>query len=73
MDIVETLILKTKEVVDKLKIFSDENNKLKLEVDYLKKENELFKKQILEYINLKKNIDEVILIIERIIKKIDMM
>jgi hypothetical protein len=73
MDIIGTLILKTKEVVDKLKIFSDENNKLKLEVDYLKKENEFIKKQVLEYVNLKKNIDEVILIIERIIKKIDMM
>jgi hypothetical protein len=73
MDIVESLILKTKEVIDKLKIFSDENNKLKLEVDYLKKENEFIKKQVLEYMNLKKNIDEVVVIIDRIIKKIDTM
>ncbi|MDR1522993.1 MAG: hypothetical protein LBS29_03495 [Endomicrobium sp.] len=67
----EILSLKVKKVVEKLKKLDSENCKLKLELDYLKKENEQNKKKLSQYIILKRNSQEVISKVERIIKKID--
>ncbi|MDR3071185.1 MAG: hypothetical protein LBU29_01090 [Endomicrobium sp.] len=71
MENIEILALKVKKITEKLKVLIDENNKLRLEVGYLRKENERSKKCVGEYVVLKKNTDEVAAIIERIIKKID--
>ncbi|MDR2395645.1 MAG: hypothetical protein LBD57_03455 [Endomicrobium sp.] len=67
----EILSLKVKKAVEKLKKLDSENCKLKLELDYLKKENEQNKKKLSQYIILKRNSQEVISKVERIIKKID--
>lgn len=67
----EILSLKVKKVVEKLKKLDSENCKLKLELDYLKKENEQNKKELSRYIILKRNSQEVVSKVERIIKKID--
>jgi seryl-tRNA synthetase len=67
----EILSSKVKKVIEKLKKLDGENHKLKLEVDYLKKENEQNKKKIGQYIVLERNSQEVVSKIERIIKKID--
>ncbi|MDR0956745.1 MAG: hypothetical protein LBL77_02660 [Endomicrobium sp.] len=68
---IEILTLKIKKTVEKLKQLSDENNKLRVEVEYLRKESERNRKQFSEYLVLRKNIEMVIIKIERIIKKID--
>ncbi|MDR1928770.1 MAG: hypothetical protein LBQ07_01650 [Endomicrobium sp.] len=68
---VEVLFLKVKETIVKFRKLVNENNKLKLELEYLKKEKEKTKKQVAEYLMFKKNIDEVVMKIEKIIRKID--
>jgi|LQAB01.1.fsa_nt_gi septation ring formation regulator EzrA len=67
----EILAVKVKKVAERLKRLTDENLKLKLEVEYLKKENELGRKQAGRYTVLRKNADEAATKIEKIIKKID--
>jgi seryl-tRNA synthetase len=67
----EILSSKVKKIAGKLKKLDSENYKLKIELDYLKKENEENKKKIGQYIILKRNSQEVVSKIERIIKKID--
>jgi seryl-tRNA synthetase len=67
----EILSLKVKKVVEKLQKLDSENHKLKVELDYLKKENEQNKKKLGQYSVLKRNSQEVVSKIERIIKKID--
>ncbi|MDR1721057.1 MAG: hypothetical protein LBR09_01500 [Endomicrobium sp.] len=67
----EILALKIKKAVEKLKRLNDDNHKLRLEVEYLRKENERNKKQAGEYVVLKKNAEVAACKIERIIKKID--
>jgi regulator of replication initiation timing len=68
---VEILAVKVKKTTEKLRKLADENNKLKLEVEYLRKENERNKRQFGEYLVLRKNTEAAVIKIERIIKKID--
>ncbi|GHT61211.1 hypothetical protein AGMMS50222_04880 [Endomicrobiia bacterium] len=65
------MAVKVKKTAEKLKKITDENNKLKLEVDYLRKDNERNKRQFGEYLVLRKNTEAAVIKIERIIKKID--
>jgi seryl-tRNA synthetase len=71
MDNFEILSLKVKKVLEKLKKLDRDNRKLKVEFDYLKKENERNKKKLSQYIILDRNSQEVVSKVERIIKKID--
>jgi len=71
MENIEILSVKIEKTVEKLKKLSEENNKLRLEVEYLRKENEHSKKQVGEYILLRKNAESAAARIEKIIKKID--
>jgi regulator of replication initiation timing len=68
---IEILAVKVKKATEKLKRLIDENLKLKLEVEYLRKESERGRKQASEYAVLRKNTEEAAARIERIIKKID--
>jgi regulator of replication initiation timing len=68
---IDILAVKVKKAVDRLKRLTDENLKLKLEVEYLRKESERGRKQASEYVVLRKNTEESAAKIERIIKKID--
>ncbi len=67
----EILSVKVKKVSEKLKKLNDENLRLKAEVDFLRKENELNRKKIGEYSLLKENAENAAVKIERILKKID--
>ncbi|GHT64768.1 hypothetical protein AGMMS49556_03410 [Endomicrobiia bacterium] len=71
MENIDILAVKVKKTAEKLKKITDENNKLKLEVDYLRKDNERNKRQFGEYLVLRKNTEAAVIKIERIIKKID--
>ncbi|OEG69861.1 hypothetical protein ATZ36_00320 [Candidatus Endomicrobiellum trichonymphae] len=68
---IEILAVKVKKATEKLKRLTDENLKLKLEVEYLRKESERVRKQAGEYAGLRKNTEEAVAKIGRIIKKID--
>jgi regulator of replication initiation timing len=68
---IEILAIKVKKTAEKLKKIADENSKLRLEVEYLRKENERNKRQFSEYLVLRKNTEAAVVKIERIIKKID--
>ena len=63
--------VKVKKAAEKLKKISDENLRLKAEVEFLRKENELNRKKISEYTILKANAENAVVKIERILKKID--
>ncbi|GHT41123.1 hypothetical protein AGMMS49921_03690 [Endomicrobiia bacterium] len=71
MENIDILAVKIKKTAEKLKKITDENNKLKLEVEYLRKDNERNKRQFGEYLVLRKNTEAAVIKIERIIKKID--
>ncbi|GHT34445.1 hypothetical protein AGMMS49592_4280 [Endomicrobiia bacterium] len=71
MENIDILAVKVKKTAEKLKKITDENNKLKLEVEYLRKDNERNKRQFGEYLVLRKNTEAAVIKIERIIKKID--
>jgi regulator of replication initiation timing len=71
MENVEVLAVKVKKAAERLKKLADENLKLKLEVEYLRKESERVRKQAGEYAGLRKNTEEAVAKIGRIIKKID--
>ncbi|GHT37590.1 hypothetical protein AGMMS49593_04990 [Endomicrobiia bacterium] len=71
MENIDILAVKVKKTAEKLKKITDENNKLKLEVEYLRKDNERNKRQFGEYLVLRKNTEAAVVKIERIIKKID--
>lgn len=71
MENVEILAVKVRKITERLKKLSEENHKLKVELEYLRKENERSRRQVGEYLVLKRNADEVATKIERIIKKID--
>ncbi|GHT08634.1 hypothetical protein AGMMS49532_04200 [Endomicrobiia bacterium] len=68
---IEILAVKVKKATERLKRLTDENLKLKLEVEYLRKESACGRKQTSEYVVLRKNTEEAATKIERIIKKID--
>jgi len=68
---IDILALKIRKVLGKMKELSGENCKLKLEVEYLRKEKERSKKHISEYVALKSNIVDAVVKIQKIIKKID--
>jgi hypothetical protein len=71
MENIEILAVKVKKAAERLRRLTDENLKLKLEVEYLRKESERGRKQAGEYVVLRKNTEEAAAKIERIIKKID--
>ncbi|MDR1260012.1 MAG: hypothetical protein LBJ68_01360 [Endomicrobium sp.] len=71
MNDIDILTTKINEVMKKLKILNMKNHMLMLELEYFKKECEYNKKQINGYTILKKNTEEAVIKIERIIKKID--
>jgi regulator of replication initiation timing len=71
MENIEILAVKVKKTAENLKKFTNENHKLKLEVEYLRKENERNKGLAGEYASLKRNTEEAGARIERIMKKID--
>jgi regulator of replication initiation timing len=68
---IEILAVKVKKATERLKRLTDENLKLKLEVECLRKESERGRKHAVEYAVLRKNTEEAATKIERIIKKID--
>ena len=67
----DILAVKVKKKAEKLKKLTDENLRLKAEVDFLRKENELNRKKVSEYAVLKENSENAAVKIERILKKID--
>lgn len=67
----EILSVKVKKASEKLKKLNDENLRLKAEVGFLRKENELNRKKIGEYAILKADAESAAVKIERILKKID--
>ncbi|MDR0401651.1 MAG: hypothetical protein LBH27_01445 [Endomicrobium sp.] len=71
MDNVEILVVQIKKIIEKLKILDNENRRLKLEIEYLRKEYERSKKHAAECVLLKRNVGLAICKIERIVKKID--
>ncbi|MDR0820393.1 MAG: hypothetical protein LBN19_02580 [Endomicrobium sp.] len=71
MENIEILAVKVKKAAERLRRLTDENLKLRLEVEYLRKESERGRKQAGEYVSLRKNTEEAAAKIERIIKKID--
>jgi regulator of replication initiation timing len=73
MENVDILVFKIRNVLKKIKKLAGENSKLKLEVEYLRKEKERSKKHLNECVVLKSNIAEATVKIEKIIKKIDTM
>jgi regulator of replication initiation timing len=71
MENIEILAVKVRKVAENLKKITNENHKLKLEVEYLRKENERNRGILSEYVTLKRNAKETISRVERIMKKID--
>jgi regulator of replication initiation timing len=71
MENIEILAVKVKKAAENLKKFTNENHKLKLEVEYLRKENERNRSIVSEYTTLKRNAKETVSRVERIMKKID--
>ncbi|MDR2645176.1 MAG: hypothetical protein LBB44_04260 [Endomicrobium sp.] len=71
MENIEILAVKVKKAAENLKKFTNENHKLKLEVEYLRKENERNRSIVSEYTALKRNAKETVSRVERIMKKID--
>jgi seryl-tRNA synthetase len=67
----EILSLKVKKTAERLKKLNDENLRLKVEIEFLRKENEKNSKKIGEYAALKENAADAVTKIERILKKID--
>jgi regulator of replication initiation timing len=70
---IDVLALKIRDMLEKMKKLIGENCKLKLEVEYLRKEKERSKKHLNEYTVLRGNVAEATVKIEKIIKKIDTM
>jgi len=68
---IDILAVRVKKTAERLKKLNDENLRLKAEVDFLRKENELNRKKISEYAALKENTEAAAVKIERILKKID--
>ncbi|MDR1662944.1 MAG: hypothetical protein LBR59_00850 [Endomicrobium sp.] len=71
MEDTEILVVKVKKVVENFKKITNENHKLKLEIEYLRKENERNRNIVSEYVTLKRNAKETVSRVERIMKKID--
>ncbi|MDR3196196.1 MAG: hypothetical protein LBT58_05425 [Endomicrobium sp.] len=71
MENIEILTVKVKKAAENLRKITNENHKLKLEVEYLRKENERNRGVVSEYAALKRNAQEAASRIERIMKKID--
>jgi regulator of replication initiation timing len=71
MENIEILAVKVKKTAENLKRITNENHKLKLEVEYLRKENDRNKAIASEYTVLKRNAQEAVSRIERMVKKID--
>jgi regulator of replication initiation timing len=68
---IEILAAKVKKAAERLKRLTDENLKLKLEMECLRKESERGMKHAGEYAMLRKNTEEAAAKIEKIIKRID--
>jgi regulator of replication initiation timing len=71
MENIEILAVKVRKAAENLKKITNENHKLNLEVEYLRKENERNKSIASEYAALKRNTKETVSRVERIMKKID--
>jgi regulator of replication initiation timing len=71
MENIEILAVKVRKTAENLKKLTNENHKLNLEVEYLRKENERNKSIASEYAALKRNAKETVARVERIMKKID--
>jgi regulator of replication initiation timing len=71
MENIEILAVKVRKAAENLKKFTNENHKLKLEVEYLRKENERNRSIVSEYASLKRSAEETVSRVERIMKKID--
>jgi regulator of replication initiation timing len=71
MENIEILATKVKKAAENLKRIINENHRLELEVEFLRKENERNKSLASEYASLKRNAQEVALRIERVMRKID--
>ncbi|MDR1086845.1 MAG: hypothetical protein LBL16_01125 [Endomicrobium sp.] len=71
MENIEILATKVKKAAENLKRITNENHRLELEVEFLRKENERNKSLASEYASLKRNAQEVALRIERVMRKID--
>jgi regulator of replication initiation timing len=71
MENIEILAVKVRKAAENLKKITNENHKLNLEVEYLRKENERNKSIASEYAALKRNAKETVSRVERIMKKID--
>jgi regulator of replication initiation timing len=71
MENIDILSVKVKKISESLKKITNENHKLKLEVEYLRKENERNIGIASEYVVLKRNAQDAAARIERIMKKID--
>jgi regulator of replication initiation timing len=71
MENIEILAAKVKKAAENLKKITNENHKLKLEVEFLRKENGRNKSLASEYALLKRNTQEITSRIERIMRKID--
>ncbi|MDR2676679.1 MAG: hypothetical protein LBC05_01540 [Endomicrobium sp.] len=72
MENIDILVVRIEKVIGRLKMLVEENRMLKLELEYLKKEYTNSKRQMSGCIVLKKNTEDAIVKIEKIIKKIDM-
>ncbi|MDR0985158.1 MAG: hypothetical protein LBL53_01565 [Endomicrobium sp.] len=70
MDYIEVLSLKVEEVLIKFKKLNDENCRLKLEIEYLRKELLRNKQYMDEYIIRKRNINKAVIKLEKIIRKL---
>ncbi|MDR1122717.1 MAG: hypothetical protein LBL02_01655 [Endomicrobium sp.] len=68
---IEILGVKVRKIIENLKKIVNENHKLKLEVEYLRKESERNMSITREYVALKKNAKEACSRVERVLKKID--
>ncbi|MDR0822590.1 MAG: hypothetical protein LBN20_02265 [Endomicrobium sp.] len=67
----ELLSTKIRKLTAKYKELYEQNIKLKAEVDFLKQENRLNSIKASEYAVLKKSVENSIIKVERILKKID--
>ena len=71
MESIELLALKVKKVSGKLKELSQENARLKAEIEFLRKETDQNRKKLNEYSGFKENAKAAQVKLERLLKKID--
>jgi hypothetical protein len=69
--LVDKLDIKQQEMLKIIKKMQEENSRLKLELDFLQKDRKNSIKTAKSYENLKRNVENSVLKVERLIKKID--